>query len=439
MSQLIRTTSEKEVASTATAQRSAIIKNRFNSQFQWSEGVSFNPPSILPGSSSRVDVNLKSTDLEREEAHYIRMVVANSHGTAAITLPFGVFSVLEYMKIQVNNGSQTFTVDNVDTWREMYNEWLMNCGLFIYEDSSFVRNETTTSAGITIAALSSATFYLPLDLVLTFAGTCIQGEINSIGIDIRATAEQSNVANTGYLFKSATDVNVWGRTYITISDINYIRSFTKLNSGQQLVKSLGSMNASVPVRFVHWKVHPIILKEGTANSGDTVVKKLSDIYKSDLIQHISFTIRKTQTAYNGADCAKEFSGFNYIGWKWRELNKGGQAKTLDLTDKRKLRDFEFKQYRNEFGRKQLPLVHLADSTDTFAQYLLRLTRINFDYLQVEQSHEVIRYTNSNSEDYEITLVANATVGSSCQWMAYVVVAEVYEFNRKDGTLTLIPS
>jgi len=394
-------------------------------------------PSILPGSTSKCSINLRSTDLEREEAMFISFTVTNAHATASVTLINGPFHVFDYLRISVNNGNQTFTVDNVDSIREIMGETYLNYGLFVYEDSAFVRNETTTSAGITIAAGATATFYYPLDPIISWAGTCVQGEITNLEIDVRATSEQTSAGGSGYLFKCSTDAAMWTRALVTIADLKFVRSFTKLNSAQQLVRFMGSVSNSVPIRFVHWKVHPIILKEGTANSGDTVVKKLSDIYKADTIQHVSFTIRKTQTAFNGADCGKEYSGYRYLGWKWRELNKGGTSKTLDMSDARKLREFESKQYRNEYGRKQLPIELLTDNTNTFAQYFLRLTRMNFDYLPVEQAHEVLRYTNSNQDDYEITLYCNATVGSSCQWMAYVTVAEVYEYDRNNGQLKLI--
>jgi hypothetical protein len=104
-----------------------------------------------------------------------------------------------------------------------------------------------------------------------------------------------------------------------------------------------------------------------------------------------------------------------------------------MTDSRLLRDYEMKNYSLEFGRKQLPIEVWKDTT-LLNRFYLRNTRLTFDWTQVENAHEVVRRTDSVSEDYDITLYANSDdAGTDADVVVFMVIAEEYEFN-KDGSI-----
>jgi hypothetical protein len=155
---------------------------------------------------------------------------------------------------------------------------------------------------------------------------------------------------------------------------------------------------------------------------------LSDILKRSGIQYIVPVIRIDATAYNDTNAQKEFSGFNYIGYKYRQLF--GDKLTVDMTDKRILQKREMENYFSMFGRKQLPPEVWKNTTD-LSHYYLRLGRITFDNMVVENAHEVVYTTDSTQEDYDITLYANANVGSTCDVIVFMIYAETFQFNGNE--------
>jgi hypothetical protein len=435
MSLLLRTANEKDVAS--TTQRQAVIRSRFNSVVQWSKGVTASTKNINPGTTTKIDVLYNSPNFEQEIGHYIVCDIANAHATATLTLKNGTINLFDEITFSPNGSNYKIEIKNLSQIREITSEYYLNMGLNIYEDSSFIRNEFNTFSGISIPPASSVTVYYHLDPIISWAGTCIKDEIRSMQIDMQCTPEQANAGKTGKYFASSADTNLWTAANITLKNITYVRNFAMLrNPAALLVKLFASVPKGVPIRQVHWRVEERVLYTGSwlLSAGDSFSTKLSDMYKTGKIQHISPFVRPVVTAYNSAECCKEYSGHKFIGWKVRELNTGGDEKELDMTDARKLREFELKQYRNEYGRKQLPLEIFNDGTNLMSKYFLRMSRINFDYLQVENTHEVVRYTNSNLSDYDVTFNALGNAGSMCELCVSVVIAEELDFDRNTGTL-----
>jgi hypothetical protein len=432
MSQLIRTSNEKDVAS--TEQRQAVIKSKANNILQWSKPVTATTKNIGPGTSTQITVNFNSPYFEQEVGHYVQCIVANAHATATLTLKNGPLNIFDSVTLIPNASNYKIELKKIAQIKEIISEYYLNMGLNIYEDSSFVRNEFTTFSGIAIGPASEVQVYYPLDPFLSFAGTCVKDEIRQLQIELQCTATPANATVAGRCFLSSTTANLWTEANVQLKNIAYVRNFFMIQNPAQLVKMFASIPKELPLRHVNWRVEEKVLRTGSWNVGDSWNGKLSDIYKNDLIQHISFVVRPIASNYNDAECCKEYSGYNYIGWKWSTLGRGGDERALDMTDKRFLRDFELRQYRNEFGRKQLPLEILTDSTNLFTKYFLRMTRINFDYMQVENTHEVIRFTNSNLQDYDITVNANGNAGSNCELVAFTAVAEPFDWNKQNGQL-----
>jgi hypothetical protein len=432
MTLLLRTANEKDVAS--TEQRQAIVRSRFNNVQQWSKGVTATTKNISPGTQTVINVLFNSPNWEQELGHYCVFDLYNKHATATLTLKHASFAIFDEIYLSPNGSNYKIELKNLSQIREIISEYYLNQGLNIYEESSFVRNEFTTFNGIAIAPSSSKQIYYPLDPFISFAGTCIKDEITSLQIDLRCTADQSNAAKTGKYFLSSTTVNLWTEANIELRNITYVRNFVILKNPNLVVKLFGSLPKAMPVRRVHWRVEERVIYTGSWNVGDTYNTKLSDIYKTSKIQHLSVFVRPIASAFNDAEIGKEYSSYNYILWKWRQLNTGGDEKELDMTDVRKLRDFELKQYKNEFGRKQLPLELLTDPANLMTKYFLRMTRINFDYLAVENTHEAVRYTDTANQDYDLTFNAGGNAGSNCELCVAMVIAEELEYDKATGRL-----
>ena len=429
MSQLVRQSNEKDVG--ANEQRGAVIKSRTNNIIQWSQGLTASTANITPGTTTNMNINMKSEYLEQEVAHYIKFTLANAHASADLILQ-NIYSVFDLVSVYCNDSEVKLEIKSIEQLREIYSEWLLNMGLNIYEESSFVRNEFNTFAGITIPFGTEKVLYWPIDPILSFAGVSLNKSIDKLYIEVRATPEQANVGTTCNYFKSSTAANAWTVATIQLKNIKYVRQYVKLNSLAQ-VQPLFNIPKDIPMQHVHWKVETFKLYTGTWVGGSTsITTKLSDIYRSNMIQHVSLAVRPVASAYNSAEAVKEYSGYNYIGWRTRTLNNGGTEFTVDMTDARLLRDYELKQLRNEYGRKQLPVEIVTDAANLMSKYYTRNTRLNFDFMQVEDKHEVVRFTNSTNADYNIEVFANTTVSGTCDLMAYVVIAQVLNWNKTTG-------
>ena len=338
------------------------------------------------------------------------------------------------MKIIPNNSEAPVEVENLSTVKSIVADfYLRRYGLDIYEGTSFIRDEWATFNGITVASGSSAKFFYDLAPFIDFAKTTIRGQITGLRIELEATPEPSNIKESGKYFLSSDTNAPFLASNITFENINYVRQYAIVSNPALLV---GFLSADKPIRKVHKKVYEYIKYTGSwrASNGDSYSCKLSDIRKSDRIQHVEVVARPVATAYNDSECCKEYSGHHWLGWKWRQLNTSDEYE-LDMTDKRILKEHEIQQYHNEYGRlKQLPAELFNDSAHAFTKYYLPMTKINFDVLQEISDHEVIRYTSSNQQDYGLEIFPNGDVGTNVELVFRVVVAEPMEFDKKSGQL-----
>jgi hypothetical protein len=186
----------------------------------------------------------------------------------------------------------------------------------------------------------------------------------------------------------------------------------------------------VPIRQEHFKCESVTVRTAQSwnlSSGDSVNFKLSDILKRSGIQYIVPVIRVNPAGYNDTNSQKEFSGFHYLTYKYRELF--GDKHVTDFTDARLLQKKEMDYYYNQFGRKQLNS-NIWKNTDDLNKFWLRTGRISFDgSTAVENAHELIYETDSTLEDYDITLYSNTNAfsGSLCDVVVIMVYYEEFEF------------
>jgi hypothetical protein len=429
MSQLIRTDPKSKVFS--TFQRSAIMNAPFKSVFQVDKGTTASPSAVSPGSTTSINIKINGRNIEQEENQYIVYEVENKSAVQTVTFKRGPLTHWDKITITVSNSRDKIEIDGLNDVIELFSESLLNEGQMIYENSQFWRNELDTCDGITVTNGTPVTFYLPLAPIINFAKTTLRGAIEDIKIDFRATPAPSNAKDAGLIALSSAATAAYTQANISFNNIRFIRHYSVINDPRLVV---GVLASDVPMRHVHYRTETKVMRSGTWNLGDSVNFKLSDVLKRSGIQHLSVVVRKNNTTYNDADIQKEYSGSKYVTFKYRQLF--GEKLEVDMsstTDKRLLEKFEKEQYGQAFGRKQLPIAMWKD-TDLMTKFYLRMTRINFDYVQVENAHELVRETNSVDEDYDITLYAGSNVGADCDVLVHLVYAEVFEFS-KNGQMT----
>jgi hypothetical protein len=419
------------IASTET--RQTIVKSMTNTIPQWSTGNSATTKNLSPGQSTIIDLKFNSSDPEIELSHWMVYEKENKHATSSLLCRRGSLNDFSEVFISTNGSSdKQVSIEGKNALslvRTIISDYFLNMGLNIYEDTSFIRNEVLTTAGVTIPAASSVVSYYPLDPFISFARTSIQGDISTMRIELRMTAAPQTIAEHGKLGKSSTNVALWNTTNLAFNDLKYVRNYLIVKNNllfNNSVKFLSGVDPKVPIKHTQWKVgEDRIFYTGNWDNTVHVNFKLSDLFKSNKIQFLVAYIAPQAATYDDTLAEVEYSGSEWILWKTRELN-GGQEKIVDMTDQRRLRDFELKQYRNMYGRQHLP-VELFEGTNSFAKYFLRRTVLNFDYLQEEAGHEVLRTTSTNQIDYDIDFYGVGSVGQPCEFHVAAIYCDEYDY------------
>jgi hypothetical protein len=425
------------VASSET--RQAIVKSVINSIPQWSEGVSASTKNIVPGGSTVIDLKIGQRDPEVEGSHWIVYDKKNNHATASLVCKRGSLNDFSEVIISTNDGSdRQVNITGqyaLSTIRSIISDYFLNMGINIYEDSSFIRDELDAFNGITIGPTLSKKMYYPVDPFVSFAKTQIQGDIRSLRIELRATAEPGSIASHARVCTSSTTVALWTETNLEFNDIRYIRNYVIVSNPVLRNKFLSGIDPKIPIKHTQWKVEDKLLYTGVWDDTAHVNTKLSDIYKSRKIQAIYPYVVGIATAYNSTECEKEYSGYQNILWKHRELTNGNE-KTVDMTDARRLREHEIRQYRHMYGKQHLPIELFGATENDFKKFFLRMSMINFDYLQEEAGHEVLRYVDSLNQDYELDFYGAQELngGSNCELRCAVVYLEEFDYVKNGSNV-----
>ena len=303
-----------------TNQRNPIIDRKERNLLQWTKPKSFNPVKIGLGSRTSVEVSLASKDEHgnTEQSHFIRYAIKNKHATESITMHQGPFTHFEKIKITINKNA-VLEVKGRDTFKELYNEYLLERGTKIYLDSAFVRDELETTNGVTIPPLSSHVFYFPLDLILSFSGTTafIQRKpkdfvnIKDIEIEITPTDEVTNASKAGLLCSSSSaTVNMRTRDNIEFENLEYIRSFF-VNPSKNMVVPFFAPNKRQSVMLYETKEKVVYsgVWNKSASSSCTFTTDSIGTFKN--IQHYHIFARVKPTTFDSTECEKEYSGYHY--------------------------------------------------------------------------------------------------------------------------------
>ena len=423
----------KGVENALTPQRRLIVNHPLTNINQWSKGVSAAPKKIEPGTTTIIDIKFNSTKYEQEIAHYLKYDVNNKSPTVGVTFKNGALNHWSKIKMIPNDSEKAIDVENLASVKANVAHYYLNTyGLDIYEGLNFIRDEYNTYAGITVGPLSTTTFYYDLAPFIDFAKTTFKGQINSLRIELEATPEAANLIKAGHMCASSTDEVAYTSSTILFQNISYIRNYAIIQNPSLLV---GFLSSDKPIRKVHWKAYEYVKYHGPwkKSLSNNYSCKLSDIRKCDNIQHLEVCFRPDVTTYNSPECCKEYSGYHWTGYKWRQLNTSDEYE-LDMTDQRMLKQLEIQQYHNEYGRfKQLPAEMFNDPANLMTKYYLPMTKIYFDYLQSMVDHEIVRNTSSNNQDYDLEFHANGELEEG-ELVFRVVTAEILEFDKKTGRL-----
>lgn len=437
MSALLR--SAKGANTYSTELREAIVTSNTLSFPQWTKGITASNSSVSPGGTVTFNININSPDWEQEIAHYFYYGIKNSHATDSLNFKQGPKYHFEQMVITVNDSASTITL-KLPAICEIMSDWFLNKGLRMYEERYFCFEEFNTFNGISVGPNSTKYFYYPLDMFISFAGTCVKGEIRNLKFDLTVLSEQSNAAKASKYATCSGTTNLWTVSNLSMVNLTYIRNFALIQDPNLRISLIGSLPSNVPLRHFTLNVPMPIEKTiytGPLMTGQTVNLKASDIYKGRKIQAFSVWGRKIGTAFNDANACMEYSGPNHIGYKVRQLNTGGNEKELDLTDGRRMKQYAMNQYNNRYGRVQLPQAFWDTPSELMSKYFVRMTQITFDWLQEEQMHEVERTIDTSLQDWDITIVALSDIGTNCELCVCPVIAETYDYDKKTGLLQML--
>jgi hypothetical protein len=392
------------------------------SMLQWSDFL-LTAASCVLGQTTKHVVELTNSDqLSRTMLDlFFKCTVRNNDDTNSVTLPRGIWDIYEKYVLYLDE-SKAYEIDHLGL-KEMYANWLFAQGEDIYTNSYFVRGEDTTNNGITIAPETTKDFYLPMNFLVYLKNKTIQspqaghwnyGDIKKVTIDTTARPAATSVATASRICKGSADVNMWTDSKISITNMGFIYSYvvnTQPTDVIPLFKDLSGANRPfvqlVPV------INEVVAYTGTIAAGQKLVTKtLSEIEKVSGIQKYNVFLRKVPTAYNDAACCKRYSGYRYLNYKMKQ--KSAPNLVQDLTDTRKLKQFEIDQYKMEYGQdKRLPIEFYNTDSD-FSNTFLPRTQLLCDYYRMTSNYETVSHFNTNNsvDDNEAEIYATQTLSGN---------------------------
>ena len=318
MSQLLRSAPKTQV--TSTLQRTAIMTEPNKSTFQIDSPVTASPSSISPGGSTVLNVRINDRTWSQEQEHFLVWEISNNSSAQTATFKRGPITLWDSIILTIQNSRDKIEILSPDQLIEIYSEFAFTRGLNVYQDLFFIRGEFDTFNGITVTNGTPVTFYLSLAPIFDFGNTCLRNSKDQLTLmdlkfDLKARSAPSNANDACQICQSSTTSPAYTQANITFSNIRFIRHYTILND---LNLYIGALASTIPIQQVNFKVESKVVRSGTTwNLGDSVNFKLSDILKRSGIQYIVPVVRIDSSAYNDTNAQREFSGFNYLGYKYR--------------------------------------------------------------------------------------------------------------------------
>jgi hypothetical protein len=401
--------------------------------------------AVLPGNNVLFDVKFNNKNISYEDHAYLRFTVATTDATNSLTPKFDAFSFIDYIKLEVNRGSDKIELNGNDTIMAFVTRWVKEKvsedrdALQFLADFRNAGLTDTSYSGTQITSTTSQTYFLPLMPFFPFLFKYISnGVLGDVRITLRFVANPSDPVNMCKLGLLSNTTAPAYTQLVTFNNISYHRCF-KIIRDLRTVISADWNTVLVPHKQYDVVTYPIA---SWTNVGTDAIRnvKLSDMSKRSEIQRVHAFIRTIPTAYNDASAGKKYSGTDYIGWKIRE--SFGDRNILDFTvagnafAKRRAQSYELMR-QQQINGKILPL-NVITHSDNLPAYWLMNTTIDFDLIVNERdTNDVINTTSTDNSviDYYFDFECSGAVSSSpCE---LVVMVEYYDEYLWNGNKQLV--
>jgi hypothetical protein len=424
-----------------TTQRSLVVDRVTRNYPQWSKPVSFTPATRQLGENTSVVVDFTNTDPygRTMRSQYVRVGVKNKDDSSTATLFRAGIDLIKSIKLYPN-GLSPIEIKDRDTFREIFSDYMNTRGKLMQYDTAFWRQESTTTAGISIAPGATAIVWYPLDAIIDFSkltiyNSGIGANVAIMKVEIEFIGEANTATDACKIIKSSADENLLLQSKIEFTNIDYIYSYF-INGSKEEVVPLFDVGAN---KLISVNVYKTIVKklysgQWSKAAGSYVEFKLDEISKTGFVQYLSLYARVIPTAYNSTESCKEYSGYRHIGYVLTEGS--GNQLVYDMSDPAMLKEHEYRKYMELYGEDaHLPLT-LMDSDSDFAKYFLRQTVIDFDTYRVDKNHEVVRYINTSNgaDNFKVKAVALSELGSTVELYSVLVTLDENILKRDTATL-----
>jgi hypothetical protein len=335
------------------------------------------------------------------------------------------YPLIDQISIEVNNSRDKWEYLETDSIRLMRSMTLKRYGKDLYEHMAESQVNFNSLSAVQCTTAGVNFYWRIFDIFPQLKDQVVNGLIDDLKITIRFATQGSDAPTTGVICQSSTTSNPYSTSSITFNDITFVRVFEIVKDPNVFIRP--SLK-DVIMPLYCWEPYKYEGISWTSVGTDRKVFKLSDVCKRSNIQCVNAFVRKVISAYNDATCGMQYSGYNYIKWKVRELD--GDRKELsflaDTDDStRRARAYEIRRQELQYGRP-LPLTVHSDG-DNLNKYYLNMTEIPFNNLEISAGTEdYFTSLDSTKNDYEITLECAGSVGASCD---LVVMTQYVKFYR----------
>ncbi|MDP2193604.1 MAG: hypothetical protein Q8K36_03665, partial [Alphaproteobacteria bacterium] len=396
---------------------------------QYFNHANFTPVTSLPGNTVTLNTKFNSKDFELERHQFVAFDMTTTDGTNHLTLYNDCASLIDFIELEINNGSEKLSYDKpafVELQRcEQFKEYANR----IAEKRSESDVEYNTIAGVQVTDAVAQSFKINLfDVFPMLKDHVMKGFINDVKITIRFTPAPSNAKDACLIGRSNTTANAYSRASVTFDNIRLVRVFDIIRDGTIYSRpNIGPKGARIlqpyyevyKVEGINWNV-----------VGNQQKIKINDHFKRSKTSRILAYLTVNASAYNASTAQKKYSGYNYI--KWRLAETTGDRKELSFLSgsedsTARLRNFEIAYQKSKYG-EDLPIEVYTNSTD-LNKYLLVNTIIPFNMVDISnQIYDTITLLDTAQAYYEVTFECAGAISTDCDLHVICESYEEYEFN-----------
>lgn len=397
--------------------------------------------AVLPNQQVLFDIKFNNKNISYEDHAYLRFTVATSDATNSLTPKFDAFSFIDYIRLEVNRGSDKLELTGNDVIMAFVTRWVKETvsedrdALQLLADFRNAGLTDTSYSGTQITSTAPQTYFLPLMPFFPFLFKYISnGVLSDVRITLRFVANPSDPVSMGRLGLVSNTTAPAYTQLVTFNNISYHRCF-KIVRDPRVVIAADWNTVLVPFKQYDTAIYPLA---SWTNVGTDAIRnlKLSDVSKRSLIQRVHAYVRTIPTAYNDANAGKKFSGTSYIGWKIRE--GFGDRNILDFTvsgnafAKRRAQSYELMR-QQQINGKILPL-NVITQSDNLPLFWTTNTTLDFDLVVNERgTNDVINTTSTDNSviDYYMDFECSGSVSASpCELVIMVEYYDEYLWNKQ---------